>query len=45
MRNGIPLGYAISQNRAKMGGGTLAGLCLKPYYISSKMQILAAKNI
>ena len=29
MRNGIPLGYSISQNSAKMGG-TLAGLYFKP---------------
>ena len=42
MRNGIPPGYAVSQNSAKMGG-TLAGLYFKPCYIYLKVCTYAEK--
>ena len=43
LRNGIPRGYAISKKSAKIG--VPLRVYIFPCNISSKMQILAAKNI
>ena len=44
IRNGIPMGYSISQNSAKMGV-PLQVYTLNPCYIRNEMQILAANII